>query len=106
MTAAECHRLGYVNCVYQSSELVRETMAYADRVGTNYLNNPPGLETIRRSINHMMDTQGFTAEIGAAFENFCVMLGLDPRKQPPASHGGYARTDVAKMNFEASKAWI
>jgi len=106
MTAEECHRLGYVNRVYKSDELERETMAYAERVATNYLDNPIGLETTKRSINHMMDTQGFTAEIGAAFENFCVMLGLHPRKQTPASQGGYARTDVAKQNLEASRPWI
>jgi len=106
MTADECHRLGFVNRVYKSSELARETMAYADRVATNYLDNPIGLETTKRSINHMMDAQGFSVEIGTAFESFCVMLGLQPREQTPASQGGYARTDVAMKNLELSKSWI
>lgn len=106
MTADECHRLGYVNRVFKKDDLERETMAYAERVAANYLGNPIGVETTKRSINHMMDTQGFTAEIGAGFENFCVMLGLRPRENPPANQGGYARTDVARKNLEASKPWI
>lgn len=106
MTARECLTHGFVNRVFKGEDLERETLAHAQRVAENYLNSPLSIETTKRSINHMMDAQGFTAELESGFENFAVMVGLRPKKQTPPAKGGYSRGDVAKRNFEASRNWI
>jgi len=106
MSARECLTLGFVNRVFRSEDLERETLAYAGRVADNYLNSPLAVETTKRSINHMSDTMGFSAEMDAAFENFAVMVGLRPAKSAPPSKGGFSRSQIARDNFEASNPWI
>ena len=106
MSAQECFDNGFVNRVFDTENLERETLAYAGRVAENYLANPMGVETTKRTINHMLDAQGFTAEIGASFDSFAAMIGLAPIKHPASADGGYARTGIAKKNFEASRRYV
>jgi hypothetical protein len=54
----------------------------------------------------MEDAMGFTSEIEAAYTNFCLMGGLHAEKIASPDQGGFARTDIAKKNFELSKPWL
>ena len=56
--------------------------------------------------NHMQDTMGFTQEMESGYNNYCLMLGLTSPNIPPPSAGGFARTQIARKNFEASREWI
>lgn len=106
MSAQECFDSGFVNRVFSGDDLETQTLAYAGRVAENYLANPMAVETSKRTINHMLDAQGFTAEIEAAFDSFATMIGLTPRQQTPPQSGGYARTGVARANFAASRTYV
>ncbi len=106
LSAEECYQDGFVNRVFSGEDLQRETLAYANRVAENYLSNPMGVETTKRTINHMVDTQGFSAEIESGFESFAAMQGLVARGQPAPRAGGYARTDTARANFIASRGYV
>lgn len=106
MTAWEAHDNGFVNRVFPAENLEEETLVYADRVADNYLNNPFWVRMIKYSVNHMTDTQGFTAEIEASYNNFCLQQGLQPAKHARPQAGGFARTDVAKENLERSMPWL
>jgi enoyl-CoA hydratase len=106
MTAWEAHDAGFVNRVFPAEKLEEETLAYADRVADNYLSNPFGVRMIKFSINHMMDTQGFSAEMETAFNNFCAMQGLQRQQVDRPQQGGYARTDKAKENLKLSTPWL
>jgi len=105
MSAQECFDNGFVNRVF-GDDLEAETIAYAERVADNYLDNPMAVETTKRTINHMLDSQGFSTGIEAAFESFAAMVGLVPRERTAPRKGGYARTDVARANFERSRTYI
>lgn len=106
MTAWECYEHDFINRVIPADKLKEETLAYAERVADNYQNNPFGVRMMKFSINHMMDTQGFSSEIEAAYNNFCLMQGLEVQKQYDPKKGGYAGTDVAKENFKHSSSWL
>ncbi|XOV89114.1 MAG: enoyl-CoA hydratase-related protein [Pseudomonadota bacterium] len=102
MSAQECFDNGFVNRVF-GDDLEAETLAYAERVADNYLHNPMGVETTKRTINHMLDAQGFTHEIEAAFESFAVLTQSLQAERTAPQKGGYARTGVAKTNFLRSR---
>lgn len=106
MTAWEAQDAGFVNRVFPAEKLEEETLAYADRVADNYLSNPFWVRMIKFSINHMMDTQGFSAEMETAFNNFCTMQGLQRQEVNQPQQGGYARTGEAKENLELSMPWL
>jgi enoyl-CoA hydratase len=106
MTAREACRHGLVNRVYPQNRLEAETMAYAARVADNFLENPFWVRMLKHSINHMQDAMGFTNEMESGYNNYCLMLGLTNPDIPPPDQGGFARTHIAKKNFEASKPWI
>jgi len=106
MTAWEAHEDGFANRVFPADRLEEETLAYADRVADNYLSNPLWVRMVKFSANHMMDAQGFTAEIETAFNNFCTMQGLETKTVNHPQDGGFARTDVAMKNFELSTPWL
>ena len=103
MTAAEALEYGFVNRVFPAQMLEKETLAYADLVADNYLSDPFWIRMTKESINHMQDAMGFTAEIDAAYNNFCLMIGLRSREISSPDQGGFARTDLAKKNFELAK---
>ena len=106
MTAWEAQDAGFVNRVFPAEKLEEETLAYADRVADNYLDNPFWVRMIKFSINHMMDAQGFTTEIETAYNNFCAMQGLQPHEIQQPEKGGYARTNTAKENLKLSTPWL
>ena len=104
--AAEALACGFVNRVFATAELEKETLAYATRVAENYLTAPAWSGTIKSAINHMQDTMGFSAEIEAAYNSFCLMFGLGAHTGAGPEQGGFARTDIARRNFESSKPWL
>ena len=106
MTAAEALACGFVNRVYPMETLEQETLAYADRVADNHLAYPFWTRMIKVTINHMQDAMGFTSEIEGAYNNFCLMVGLHAEEITQPNQGGFARTDIAKRNFERSEAWL
>ena len=106
ITAAEALSYGFVNRIYPADQLEKETLAYAGRVADNYLAAPAWTGTIKASINHMQDTMGFSAEIEAAYTSFCLMFGLGAHTLAKPEDGGFARTGIAKRNFELTKAWL
>jgi enoyl-CoA hydratase len=106
MTAAEALACGFVNRTFPPERLETETLAYADRVAENHLSAPAWTSTIKAAINHMQDAMGFTSEIEAAYTGFCLMYGLGAHSKAAPGQGGFARTDVARRNFEKSKVWL
>ena len=106
MTAWEALEYGFVNRLFPAERLEEETLAYAGRVADNHLNDPIWTRTIKLSINHMQDAMGFTSEIESAYNNFCLMVGLLAEELASPDQGGFARTDVARRNFESSKPWL
>jgi len=106
MTAEEALECGFVNRVFPMESLEKETLGYADRVADNHLAYPFWTRTIKLSINHMQDAMGFTSEIEAAYNNFCLMVGLHAGELARPDQGGFARTDIARKNFESSKPWL
>lgn len=106
VTAAEALEYGFVSRVYPVGDLEQETLAYADRVADNYLAYPFWTRMIKISINHMEDAMGFTSEIEGAYNNFCLMVGLHAGEIAQPDQGGFARTDIAKRNFESSEPWL
>ena len=64
------------------------------------------VEPLNLGINHMQDTMGFSAEIEAAYTNFCLMFGLGAHTAAKSEEGGFARTGIAKRNFELTKSWL
>ena len=106
ITATEALSYGFVNRIYPVNQLEKETLAYAGRVADNYLTAPAWTGTIKSSINHMQDTMGFSAEIEAAYTSFCLMFGLGAHTSAKPDEGGFARTGIARRNFELTKPWL
>ena len=106
MTAHEAYHYGFVNRIFPALELEKEALAYADRLADNYLADPSWMRLTKFSINHMEDATGFTAEIATAYNDFCLMAGTRTKLSARPSEGGFARTDVAKKNFEISRPWL
>jgi enoyl-CoA hydratase len=106
ISAAEALEYGFVNRTYPAEQLEAEALAYADRVADNYLTAPAWTGTIKASINHMQDTMGFSAEIEAAYTSFCLMYGLGAHTAAKPEDGGFARTKIARKNFEAARPWL
>ena len=106
MTAWEACKYGFVNRVFPGDKLEEETLAYAERVADNYLASPFRVRTTKFSINHMMDTMGYTAALEAAYQSYCVMMGLEGGPPPSIQDGGVARTPVARRNLELTRPWL
>lgn len=106
MTAWEACEYGFVNRVFPRDRLEEETIAYAERVAETWTSNPFVVRTAKFSINHMMDTMGYTAALEAAYQSYCVMMGLEDRQVPRPQEGGVARTQVALHNLELTKPWL
>ncbi len=69
MTASEACEQHFVNRVYSRDRLEEETLAYANRVAEN---DPFRLRLLKFSINHMVDTLGYRAEVEGAFHTYCI----------------------------------
>jgi len=106
ITSWEAYEYGFVNRVFQAEKLEEETLAYAGRVADNYLNNPLWVRMTKFSINHMMDAMGFTGEMEAHYNAYCLMESLQVLELTRPAEGGYARTDVARENFELTRPWL
>ena len=49
---------------------------------------------------------GFTTALEAAYQSYCVMVGLEERKVAPPKEGGLANTPMALKNLELTKPWL
>ena len=106
MDAWEACEQGFVNRVFPSDTLEEETLAYAERVADNYIVDPFRMRMTKFSINHSMDTQGFTSEMEAAYNSYCLMRGLQPQKLPTPQKGGLSRTSEALEKLDLTKPWL
>jgi len=68
--ADEAHEIGFVNRVYPTADLERETLAYARRVAEN---GRTLLRMAKLAINKAQDVQGYSAAVEAAFADFLVL---------------------------------
>ena len=102
VTASEAHDRGFVNRVYTREKLEEETLGYASRVAEN---DPFMMRSFKFSINHMMDTMGFTDELEAAFQTYFINRYLDwsEYKRPVYEGRRLARSDDALKNLELSR---
>ncbi len=106
ITAAEALSFGFVGRTYPADRLEAETLAYAGRVADNYLAAPAWTGSIKAAINHAQDVTGFTPEIEAAYNTFCIMYGLGAFSSAGPDEGGFARTKIARRNYDAAKEWL
>ena len=106
MTAWEACDHGFVNRVYPEDQLEKETLAYAHRVADSYFLDPLRVKITKFSINHAMDTMGFTAELENAYNNYCLIRGLAIRDLPHPDQGGLARVSQARENLEKTRGWL
>jgi enoyl-CoA hydratase len=106
MTAWEAFDHGFINRVFPPDRLEEETLAYAGRVAENYLRDPFRIRMTKFSINQMMDAQGFTAEVETAYNNYCLMRGLQAQEMPEPTQGGLARTKEALDKLEITRPWL
>ena len=106
MTAWEAYQHGLVNRVFPKERLEEETLAYAHRVADNYVRDPVRLRTTKFSINHMMDTMGFTTELEAAYQNYFIITEMRDREIELDDKGGIAQTRMALQNLELTRPWL
>jgi len=106
ITAWEAYQHGLVNRVYPRDRLEEETLAYAERVAANSMMNPGTVRTVKFSVNHMMDTMGFTTELEAAYQNYFIAIEMRDSPRPRDDKGGIAQTDTALKNLELTKPWL
>jgi len=107
ITAWEAYHYGWVNRVYPDRDtLEKETLAYADRVATNWLADPIRIRTAKFSVNHMMDQMGFSAEIDVAYQSYFIGTEVRDAPRPRDEKGGIANVSGALENLEASKEWL
>jgi enoyl-CoA hydratase len=105
LTAQEARELQFVSRVFPREKLAEETLAFANRVAEN---DSFAIQSAKFSINHMMDTMGFTAEIEAAYQtyfinryfNWSTYQGLDYKGKK------LAKTDTALENVKLSKGQV
>jgi enoyl-CoA hydratase/carnithine racemase len=69
ITAAEALENHFINKVFPREKLEEKTMAYAERVAEN---DPFQVRMVKYSVNHMLDTMGFTSEIEGAYQTYFV----------------------------------
>jgi enoyl-CoA hydratase len=101
ITAREARDQHFVNRVYHPEKLEEETLAYASRVAEN---DPFVMRSAKFSINHMMDTMGFEAEVEVAFQTYFINRYLDWSEYTKPVYEGrrLARSDTALKNLELS----
>ena len=92
--------------MFPRERLEEETLAYAQRVADNWLRDPIRLHTFKFSINHMMDTTGFTAELEAAYQSYFIVTEMRDREIARDDKDGIAQTRMALQNLELTKPWL
>lgn len=76
LTAQEALDAGFVNRVYRPGDLERETLAYAAEVAES---SPMHNRQVKFSVNNMLDAQGFTTHVTAAFQTYAMNAsGMGP----------------------------
>jgi enoyl-CoA hydratase len=105
VTASEAHVQHFVNRVYPRDKLEEETLAYANRVAEN---DPFVVRSSKFSINHMMDTMGFSSEVEVAFQTYFInrYLVWSEYKGPEYKGRTLARADTALKNLELSSGYM
>ncbi len=73
ISAKEARELGFVNRVFTQARLEKETLEFAARIAQQ---DPFVLKMQKFSVNHMLDTMGFTASVNAAFQTYYVNRAL------------------------------
>ena len=106
MTAWEAYQYGLVNRVFAREKLEDETLAYAERVAENCLRDPVRIRTTKFSVNHMMDTMGYTAELEAAYQSYFIAIEMRDGERERDDKGGIAQTSMALRNLELTKPWL
>jgi len=106
MTAWEAYQHGLVNRVFTREKLEQETLAYAERVAENCLRDPVRIRTAKFSVNHMMDTMGYTAELEAAYQSYFIAIEMRNGDAERDDKGGIAQTSMALKNLELTKPWL
>ncbi len=99
MTAQEACEHNFVNRVYPRDRLEQEALAYASRVAEN---DPFRMAEIKFAINNMMDTMGFSTNMGAAYRAYAVRNLLQPTLPGYGGSPGIARIDTALKNLKLS----
>jgi enoyl-CoA hydratase len=105
LTAQEARELQFVSRVYPREKLQEETLAFAGRVAEN---DEFAIQSAKFSINHMMDTLGFTAEIEAAYQTYFInrYFNWSTYQKPEYKERKLANTDNALENVKLSKRQI
>ena len=98
LTAHEAERLGLVNRVYPREALAAETLTLAARIAER---DPFGLMMAKRSVNEMMDAQGFTRSVENGFKNYMLSL---PHRKEVGTFGETVQSAGAKDRIEALEA--
>jgi enoyl-CoA hydratase len=105
LTAQEAREQQFVSRVYPREKLEEETLAYAGRVAEK---DPHMMRSAKFSINHMMDTMGFTSELEAAYQTYFINRYFDASVYHKLEYKDrkLAHTDVALENLEISKRQV
>lgn len=105
LTAQEACECGFVSRVYPKDKLEQESLAFADRVAEN---DPFSLRLTKFSINHMMDTMGFTSEMEAGFQINFIRRYLENSTYARRENKSrkLANSDTAMENLKLSKKQI
>jgi len=105
MTAHEAREQQFVSRVYPREKLEEETLAYASRVAEK---DPYMMRSAKFSINHMMDTMGFTSELEAAYQTYFINRYFNSSEYHKLEHKDrkLAHTDLALENLEISKRQV
>ena len=103
ITAEEALANHFVNKVFPREKLEEETLAYAGRVAEN---NPFHLRMVKFSVNHMLDTMGFSSEIEGGFHTYFVNGYPRWSEFKGLNYPGrnLANADAALKNLKASQA--
>jgi hypothetical protein len=64
------------------------------------------IRIIKGAINHAQDTMGYSAEIETADNHFKPGYAQHEIKPPDPKEGGFARTKLARRNYEAIKEYL
>jgi enoyl-CoA hydratase len=102
LNAQEARESGFVSRVFPKTKLEKETLEFARRVAEN---DPFSLKLTKYSINHMMDSMGFTAEIEAAFQINFIRRYFDMSTFTKSRNTTrkLANSDAALRNLSLSK---
>ena len=91
LTARDAEAVGFVNRVYRRDDLERETLAYAEEVAST---SPMHNRQVKFSVNNMLDAQGFTAHVTAAFQTSAMNASnLGPPTGSLAAEGSARRLE-------------